>query len=286
MTTLIFFRHIIIIKNEPTFNKKENEMDEFSPEELAKDPKYIPGIYNYCDRWCEKCPFSSRCLNFAMEKKYYPDPESRDMENKAFWDALSRTLRDTHEMLRKEAERLGIDLDAAVSEETLEEIETIRQTAKDHKISKAAEAYWKMIDNWFKSSQSLFEGKEEELNKELQLGIPGHDPADEGDKIKEAVEVIRFYQHFIYVKLMRAIQGYLSEEQEEPDEFPRDSDGSAKIALIAIDRSMGAWGELMNRFSEEKNNVLDILVHLERLRKRVEKEFPDARGFVRPGFDE
>jgi hypothetical protein len=29
-----------------------------------------------------------------------------------------------------------------------------------------------------------------------------------------------------------------------------------------------------------------IIVHLERLRNRTEKIFPEARNFVRPGFDE
>ncbi len=28
---------------------------------------FIPGIHNYCDRWCERCPFSSRCRAFAIE---------------------------------------------------------------------------------------------------------------------------------------------------------------------------------------------------------------------------
>ena len=29
-------------------------MTKKSIKELAKDPKHIEGIYNYCDRWCEK----------------------------------------------------------------------------------------------------------------------------------------------------------------------------------------------------------------------------------------
>jgi hypothetical protein len=29
-----------------------------------------------------------------------------------------------------------------------------------------------------------------------------------------------------------------------------------------------------------------LILQLERLRKRVEKHFPDAREFIRPGFDE
>jgi len=35
---------------------------------LAADPPFIAGIYNYCDRWCERCPLSHRCLTHAMEK--------------------------------------------------------------------------------------------------------------------------------------------------------------------------------------------------------------------------
>lgn len=34
----------------------------------AGDPRFIPGIYNYCDRWCERCPLSNRCLTYAINK--------------------------------------------------------------------------------------------------------------------------------------------------------------------------------------------------------------------------
>ena len=27
---------------------------------------FILGIFNYCDRWCERCPFTSRCRSFSM----------------------------------------------------------------------------------------------------------------------------------------------------------------------------------------------------------------------------
>ena len=30
--------------------------------------QFIPGIYNYCDRWCERCPLTARCRVFAMEE--------------------------------------------------------------------------------------------------------------------------------------------------------------------------------------------------------------------------
>ena len=58
------------------------------------------------------------------------------------------------------------------------------------------------------------------------------------------------------------------------------------IALISIDRSIAAWGVMLRGFQTKEDEILEILVLLEKMRKNVEKKFPDARSFVRPGFDE
>ena len=119
----------------------------------------------------------------------------------------------------------------------------------------------------------------------MSADIGDVDPDEEISDFGEAVEVVRWYQHLIYVKLMRAIRGELDERLEILDEFPKDSDGSAKVALIALDRSIAAWGEIRNLFPHRNNDILDILVHLEQLRRNAEKAFPEARAFIRPGFD-
>jgi hypothetical protein len=36
---------------------------------------------------------------------------------------------------------------------------------------------------------------------------------------------------------------------------------------------------------QREDNILDILVHLDRLRRKTETVFPNAKAFVRPGFD-
>ncbi|MDY6990017.1 MAG: hypothetical protein SWQ30_18400 [Thermodesulfobacteriota bacterium] len=33
---------------------------------LAEDNRFISGIYNYCDRWCERCACTSRCMNVSL----------------------------------------------------------------------------------------------------------------------------------------------------------------------------------------------------------------------------
>jgi len=35
-------------------------------DEMARDPRFVPGIYNYCDQWCQRCALTSRCMNYAL----------------------------------------------------------------------------------------------------------------------------------------------------------------------------------------------------------------------------
>ncbi len=78
----------------------------------------------------------------------------------------------------------------------------------------------------------------------------------------------------------RGLHGKL-DEYEEDGGFPKDSDGSVKVALIGIDRSIAAWGKMLSFFPEKEDEILELLVQLERLRRSTEKEFPDARDFKR-----
>jgi hypothetical protein len=263
-------------------------MDKERIKKLARDPRFISGIYNYCDRWCERCPFTSHCLNYEMSEAEFADPETRDIKNKAFWNKMSDILRGTIEMLHEMAEEAGIDLDAVGQEEAARQEESRREKAKKNPGAIAAKEYIEQVDDWFDNVEELLEGKQGELLQKAELELPGSNPIGEAAEINDMAEIIRWYQHQIYVKLLRALQGREDEAQDEElwKEFPKDSDGSAKVALIGIDRSIAAWGNLRSHFPEQEAEILDTLVFLDRLRKEVEKEFPDARNFIRPGFDE
>lgn len=255
-------------------------------DKLAKNPKFISGVHNYCDRWCERCSLTSRCMNFALGEETFADPETRDIKNQVFWDKLSEIFKVTMEMVKETAEELGIDLNTLDTEEAVKQEKCNRETAKNHECARAGKAYGKMVDNWFKSVEGLFEQKEEELNLKLQLELPNANPVEEAATLSDTVEIIRWYQHQIHVKLMRAIHGSLDERDEILDDFPKDSDGSAKVALIGMDRSITAWGILNKYFPQRENEILNLLVHLDRLRRQTKKVFPDANSFVRPGFDD
>lgn len=252
---------------------------------FAQDDKYISGIYNYCDQWCERCPFTAECMSFAMSKQQSSDQEDLDVQNEAFWQRLSESFRTTLELVREMAEQEGIDLDALDADEEQEQRRLDDEVTTSHKCCRMAQAYTDKVDDWFESARGIVEQEENGTAREMHVEIETADLLETGATCEDAMEVVDWYQHQIYAKLMRAVGGSLREQREPLDEFAKDSDGSAKVALIGMDRSMGAWGKLRTCFIQLEDKVTDILMHLEGLRRCVEEAFPAAREFVRPGFD-
>ena len=237
--------------------------------ELARDERFIAGIYNYCDRWCERCPQTSRCLNFSVSEEEFSDPEARDIGNEAFWKKLSGILGEALELLRESAKEWGIDIETLDSAEDEENIKTKDVAAENHLLCRVAKRYSQLAEDWFGRRDTLF----------FEVAAA----AGEGVSIEEAIEVIRWYQYFIGAKVMRAVRGNI--EEERCDEFPSDSDGSAKIALIAIDRSIAAWAVIQHYIADGDREVIDVIAFLDGLRQAAEETFPQARSFIRPGFD-
>ena len=82
--------------------------------DLAENPAFISGIYNYCDRWCERCAFTSRCLLYATEQADPDanDPELRDITNEKFWLKLRDIFTDTATLISEWAAETGVDLNS------------------------------------------------------------------------------------------------------------------------------------------------------------------------------
>jgi hypothetical protein len=243
-------------------------MDDF--QKIAQSGQFIPGIYNYCDRWCERCPMSSRCLVFAMDRELYPDQESADVRNAAVWEKLAELLRATTELLHERAEKEGIDLDLVTNEDPEEE-DHRRDAARNHVCSVMARHYADMAQAQFDRMTA----------DDVHAGPAGH-----GVSLQEALDVIRWYQYQIYVKVMRALESDWYEQVESVDEIPDDASVQAKIALIGIDRSLAAWGVIRKHAAVSDDDLLDLMVHLDRLRRSIEQVFPLARSIIRPGFEE
>src|SRR5882724_4061304 len=275
--------------------------------DLADNPAYISGIYNYCDRWCERCAFTSRCFLYATEQADPDanDPELRNLTNEKFWQKLQNIFADTAKIISEWAAETGVDLDSIDVTQEMAEHERELEAAEQDELSEMARHYATTVANWFGDEF----GAEEDENDDATSGAS---PVSDDLTARDAAEIIQWYQFFIAVKLTRALSrpAFIDESSDDEDVLTADflpdeetdelvdydavisrahridSNGSAKVALVAIDRSTAAWGALQLSLPEKAHTINPILVELDRLRRLTEKRFPQARDFIRPGLDE
>ncbi|NPD44964.1 MULTISPECIES: hypothetical protein [unclassified Lentimicrobium] len=235
--------------------------------EMVNSKDIISGIHNYCDRWCERCTHTKHCTVFLMEQEE-KEKGDHDLNNKKFWNKLSLIFAATLEMVKEGAEELGIDLnEIEIEENPLQEKEkTITE--------KIAHDYGTKVYKWLDENRSLFEEKGKEL---LIIG------EDKLIPLTEALEIINWYSIFIGAKTHRAFH---NQDFDFDDPIQNDNNGSAKIALIAIDRSIEAFGVLLEQIPEKEDEILHFLILLSQIKNQLEAKFPKAWDFLRAGFDE
>jgi len=252
------------------------------------DPKFIDGIFNYCDRWCERCYFTSRCRVFEQAGQL--TPEEMDISNKKFWDTLSKNLSDAKELLHQAGEKHGFDIEKLTKTEFQEfekDQKRTRKKIKDTELERLNQEYIKVANDWLKNNDHIREIQKDVL-QQMSLGIQ----SDEKmlfyvQTIKDCLEIVRWYLYMIAVKFNRALSGKLEDDGwEEANGFQKDSDGSAKVALLSAKRTFDAWLKLFELLPNEEQNLIPILGLLQKILKKGEEDFPNAKNFIRPGFDE
>lgn len=247
--------------------------------EATNKPGIIPGIHNYCDRWCEKCAFTERCSSYSLEKELQKDSNNDDTQ---IWTHLTTMLETSLELLKSHAEELGIELDDPDIQ--IESSFESKFSRDNNPLSIEARRYSQLSGEWLETHQAMLENLDNLLFEKGAEELFIEDLSD--PSFTELIEVIAYYKDFIGVKINRALLNQDDKSPELREIASYDSNGSAKIALIAVDRSIGAWASILKRMPSREDELLIILVALQRLRCNLENEFPDARKFHRPGFDD
>jgi hypothetical protein len=232
--------------------------------ERARNPRLIPGIYNYCDGRCPRCAFTERCLTHldGQERDAAGGDDQRSLAEGA-GDAIGRTL----EMLAEIGRREGIDL---------------QQLADDAKACAAD----KPVDPHREDPLAVRALEYGQLAWRISRAIAPVVDLRGDARVVAAVETIGWFSTLISAKVCRAIGG-LTGECEPAGELQTDFNGSAKVALIGIGESRRAWAVLMEAGRATANGVpAQAVAMLEALEAEVATRSPRAMAFVRPGFDE
>ena len=231
--------------------------------------RYIDFISAYCDRWCERCGFTERCSAFAIQSALAMCDGDHDA---AFELAIGRPRVPGRQPQKSLGERMADALgdDEPSAQELAEigrEIDERQRRVAAHPLAQASLDYAVAGHRW--------------------LTRRGDDVTKHADAaVRNAAEIVCWDVGLIHAKINRALDG----RDEYPDGAPFDTspvqsdwNGSAKVALISIERSGRAWRIVAAAMQDEAALVLaDRVAALE---AGMRREFPEAMAFKRPGFD-
>lgn len=250
--------------------KEEIEKYKEHLRKISDGKDIISGIYNYCDRWCEKCTLTKHCSVFQMEQMEKDElgDEASDLSNEKFWEKLSLSYEVALDMISEEAEKLGLDLNEIGSSKKRETKETQKT-----EVEKNAFDYGIKMHLWLKENKSFFADKNQSQSSFNN---------ENNTSFEDAIDVLSWYSSFISAKINRAFFDF---RIEFDDPIQNNNNGSAKIALIGIERSIGALSLLHEKIPEKQDEILDFLLILSQIKKQIEVQFPNAWSFIRPGFD-
>jgi len=219
---------------------------------------FIVGIFNYCDSWCQRCAFTSRCRVFAdmAELEARLDPQLAAIAN---------------------APPLPHEVEPEPPKWMQELIDEMNESCRNPPSA----------DDWEREPRVAPEQLPVTARaKDYALGThrwltPNRFPSTAGSD--EALQVIGWFSFLIGAKVNRALAAW---PDEDPCLVTSDADGSAKVALIGIDRSHAAWLDLVERGVIPAGEAQSFIADLVWLRGALERARPGARRFVRPRFDE
>lgn len=218
----------------------------------------IEFISEYCDRWCERCAFTSRCSAYAVQ-------------------AALGMCGDLGEALQL---AVGAPMAPEGSIPIVRKVEVARPTSDDVSDLQAAVAAHAKRTNEAPLTNNAMDVAIAE-----HRWFHAHAAMRESDDpvVREAVAIVSWDSTLIGGKLARALQGRESSDGQDDDPIQNDWNGSAKVALISIERSESTWQAIAQATGDVA--AAELASALSALRDEVEEAFPFARLFQRPGFD-
>jgi hypothetical protein len=174
---------------------EENSIDKIM-DKLNSEKNFISGIYNYCDRWCERCSYTDRCLSYATAEEFMENEEGKEPTLDETFDMLSKMFNDIIHFLKREAEKRGIDLTEEVDRSDIEKAD---EEARSHSLAKESYEYFELIHDWFQSREDIVSKKAKEFLKFAELGLDEEKIEKNVKEFQNAIEVIQWYFMFIHV---------------------------------------------------------------------------------------
>ena len=246
----------------------------------ARPPRFIEGVFNYCDRWCERCRFQSRC-------RLYRDTQRLEQMTAGLLDESDLEALDSDDAFELDGTSPPVPPgERAEFLESLTDAVAEVSPAEAARVAAALDRRGRQQTSHPLSREAFEYG---ETARRL-IAVLGPMLRAAGDPLAlESLETIGRFALLIAVKTRRAVASLLPpcEELDDDDDFRRlDANGCAKLVRLMVVESRDAWGFLTRLPSVAADGVpAAMIARLDELDQQLARAFPQAMSFVRAGFD-
>lgn len=222
----------------------------------------IPGIYSYCNRWCERCPLGHRCV-------LHPTQNREDPLQQLAADLPDFSGEEDHPPRNfdwDQAQELEAELEAREAQAPFD--------FQRHPLQKTLHVWTQLYHDLWRALAA----DDQQLQEQAFL----HEVS--AQRMDNALSVLKHYIFFIEPKLVRALGG-LHDGAGLESSPQNDANGTAKLILISLRQVQGATMQLLPLKPVLEIDLQRFIQAGEELREGILKFFPHALDFVRPGFD-
>ncbi|BDQ03617.1 hypothetical protein [Ignavibacterium sp.] len=243
------------------------------------EENFIPGIYNYCDRWCEKCNYTDRCRLFQSDAEkniqhILDDKNPNDPE--VVMKDVEENLNLAMQMLMEKLEEMNIDPEDIKSGELPPEPDF-----NSYQINNLAEDFTKSMNEM----EEIFDYYNPQINEAVITG----NLTNELKEIQESLSVLGWYSPQVFVKTKRLIhahEDYLAEKDEDFKEANEEElYVTGKLLYIAVTNCLSALNNLHEHCPEFNNQILNQIILLTKIKDELLKMYPEIPQYKRPYFD-
>jgi len=222
------------------------------------------GIYNYCDRWCERCPDTNKCYVYvkeqetkAMHLKRGEDPNDPSIVLKD----VVEDMKDLHKMLDTKMKELGItDKDMEKMEKEIKP----EPNFEAHILVKKAAKYFKQTHKFLNE----FHYEQQKMVVQFGVEIPDKD-------IDEELKVISWYHSMLSSKAFRLVSEVYHAKNEPNAEMKKmvKADLPKFFALVnkCITKSQNALNSFLQKRKSYSKKIIPLLKLLNQIKTEVDK---------------
>jgi len=254
---------------------------------MRKQDDFIVGIFNYCDRWCERCDITGRCRLYhdlaridRRHKRRGEDPDDIDVALKD----VDRNFKGLMRLICRDAKKMGIDLDE-IARQAAQAPAVDRSKIDEHPLAREGMSFFKTAQKLLKAlSKEIGQSREDISRRSEFMEVAGE--ARRLAKICDAHEVLNWDSSMVAVKIKRAISSLFKDGEENSDadseEFHlQDAQATAALVLSCLERDKLALLTIYDWSKDDQDAAVGLLAKAERMSRGLNQLMPGAAGYLK-----